>query len=114
MRTSCPPLPFFLSAPLTLSVLSRPTPHSSTPFTDYLIGYNRAAWERYVHHPFPNGLADGTMPLDSFLHFIQQDYHFLKVGIHLARTLRCGGTNREGADHHKLTAVSLSLRTGTM
>ncbi|TKA53976.1 hypothetical protein B0A53_03255 [Rhodotorula sp. CCFEE 5036] len=58
--------------------LPLPTPHSTTPFTDYLIGYNRAAWERYVHHPFPNGLADGTMPLDSFLHFIQQDYHFLK------------------------------------
>lgn len=67
----------------------RPTPHSSTPFTDYLIGYNRAAWDRYVNHPFPNGLAAGTMPLDSFLHFIQQDYHFLKVGMpffHCSRT----------------------------
>ncbi|GAA6025501.1 hypothetical protein JCM8202_001970 [Rhodotorula sphaerocarpa] len=58
--------------------LPLPNAHSPTPFTDYLIGYNRAAWDRYVHHPFPQGLADGTMPLESFLHFIQQDYHFLK------------------------------------
>ena len=32
-----------------------------------------------MHHPFPNGLAAGTLPLKCFLHFIQQDYHFLKV-----------------------------------
>lgn len=88
--------------PLTLAVVSRPTPHSSTPFTDYLIGYNRAAWERYVHHPFPNGLADGTMPLDSFLHFIQQDYHFLKVGRGSPSCLNARSnelTNWEGAEH---------------
>ncbi|GAA5934013.1 uncharacterized protein JCM15063_000532 [Sporobolomyces koalae] len=55
-----------------------PNPHSATPFTDYLISYNLPLWNRYVYHPFPQGLADGTMPLSSFLHFIQQDYHFLK------------------------------------
>ncbi|GAA5860827.1 hypothetical protein JCM1840_001979 [Sporobolomyces johnsonii] len=58
--------------------LPLPHPHSPTPFTDYLIAYNPAVWRRYVYHPFPQGLADGTMPLSSFLHFIQQDYHFLK------------------------------------
>ncbi|BGP26965.1 trifunctional hydroxymethylpyrimidine kinase/phosphomethylpyrimidine kinase/thiaminase [Rhodotorula toruloides] len=58
--------------------LPLPNPHSPTPFTDYLIAYNPSAWSRYVNHPFPNGLADGTMPLEAFLHFIQQDYHFLK------------------------------------
>ncbi|KAK4695260.1 hydroxymethylpyrimidine/phosphomethylpyrimidine kinase / thiaminase, partial [Phenoliferia sp. Uapishka_3] len=55
-----------------------PTPTSPTPFTDYLIAYAPDAWRRYVYHPFPLGLADGTLPLKSFLHFIQQDYHFLK------------------------------------
>ncbi|BGP34640.1 trifunctional hydroxymethylpyrimidine kinase/phosphomethylpyrimidine kinase/thiaminase [Rhodotorula toruloides] len=58
--------------------LPLPNPHSPTPFTDYLIAYNPSAWSRYVNHPFPQGLADGTMPLEAFLHFIQQDYHFLK------------------------------------
>ncbi|GAA5977495.1 hypothetical protein JCM5350_004707 [Sporobolomyces pararoseus] len=55
-----------------------PNHHSPTPFTDYLISYNLPLWNRYVYHPFPQGLADGTMPLSAFLHFIQQDYHFLK------------------------------------
>ncbi|GAA5919836.1 hypothetical protein JCM1841_004007 [Sporobolomyces salmonicolor] len=58
--------------------LPLPNPHSPNPFTDYLIAYNPTVWRRYVYHPFPQGLADGTMPLSSFLHFIQQDYHFLK------------------------------------
>ncbi|GAA5844133.1 hypothetical protein JCM5353_005563 [Sporobolomyces roseus] len=66
---------FHSHAPRSLPL---PNPHSPTPFTDYLISYNLPLWNRYVYHPFPQGLADGTMPLSSFLHFIQQDYHFLK------------------------------------
>lgn len=66
---------FHSHAPRTLPL---PNLHSPTPFTDYLISYNLPLWNRYVYHPFPQGLADGTMPLSSFLHFIQQDYHFLK------------------------------------
>ncbi|GAA5824337.1 hypothetical protein JCM3770_001812 [Rhodotorula araucariae] len=58
--------------------LPLPNPHSPTPFTDYLISYCGDEWGRYVNHEFPNSLAAGTAPLESFLHFIQQDYHFLK------------------------------------
>jgi len=66
---------FHSHAPRTLPL---PNLHSPTPFTDYLISYNLPLWNRYVYHPFPQGLADGTMALSSFLHFITQDYHFLK------------------------------------
>ncbi|GAA6059702.1 hypothetical protein JCM10212_000230 [Sporobolomyces blumeae] len=74
-RGSGPVNHFHSHAPRSIPL---PNPHSRTPFVDYLISYNRPLWDRYVHHPFPQGLADGTMPLSSFLHFIQQDYHFLK------------------------------------
>ncbi|GAA5895797.1 hypothetical protein JCM6882_001383 [Rhodosporidiobolus microsporus] len=66
---------FHALAPRSLPL---PTPLSPTPFQDFLVAYNPSAWSRYVNHPFPNGLADGTMSLDAFLHFIIQDYHFLK------------------------------------
>ena len=31
-----------------------------------------------MNHPFPKGLGAGTMPMNCFLHFLEQDYHFLK------------------------------------
>ncbi|KAK4046585.1 trifunctional hydroxymethylpyrimidine kinase/phosphomethylpyrimidine kinase/thiaminase [Microbotryomycetes sp. JL201] len=58
--------------------LPLPTALSPTPFTDFLIDYDPVSWQAYVNHPFPTGLAQGTIPLESFLHFIKQDYHFLK------------------------------------
>ncbi|KAM0791929.1 hypothetical protein ACM66B_004183 [Microbotryomycetes sp. NB124-2] len=58
--------------------LPAPTLSSPTPFTDFLINYDIESWRAYVTHPFPTGLAKGTIPLESFLHFIKQDYHFLK------------------------------------
>ncbi|ORY77615.1 Phosphomethylpyrimidine kinase-domain-containing protein [Leucosporidium creatinivorum] len=66
---------FHLMGPRSLPL---PTKLHPTPFTDYLRNYDRPLWESYVNHPFPNGLASGKMPLPSFLHFIEQDYHFLK------------------------------------
>lgn len=57
----------------------RPTKTNPQPFTDLLLDFDADAWHRYVNHPFPNGLGAGTLPLKCFLHFIQQDYHYLKV-----------------------------------
>ncbi|PJE80123.1 Aminopyrimidine aminohydrolase [invertebrate metagenome] len=39
-------------------------------------------WHHYSHHPFVQGIADGTLPLASFQHYLQQDYLFL---IHFSR-----------------------------
>ncbi|GAA6033001.1 hypothetical protein JCM8097_000092 [Rhodosporidiobolus ruineniae] len=58
--------------------LPLPTAASPTPFQDFLIARNPSAWSRYVNHPFPNSLAAGTVHKEAFLHFIIQDYHFLK------------------------------------
>jgi thiaminase (transcriptional activator TenA) len=42
----------------------------------------RAEWESYVAHPFVTGLGRGTLPADSFRHYLLQDYLFL---VHYAR-----------------------------
>lgn len=39
-------------------------------------------WENYTHHSFVEGLGDGTLPYDAFLHYLQQDYVYL---IHYSR-----------------------------
>ncbi len=39
-------------------------------------------WSRYTHHAFVEGLRDGSLPQDRYLHYLRQDYVFL---IHFAR-----------------------------
>lgn len=35
------------------------------------------AWQAYCEHPFVEQIGDGTLPLESFQHFLLQDYLFL-------------------------------------
>ena len=35
------------------------------------------AWEAYCRHPFVEAIGDGTLPLECFQHYLQQDYLFL-------------------------------------
>ena len=35
-------------------------------------------WVAYTQHDFVEGLRQGTLPSDSFLHYLGQDYIFLK------------------------------------
>jgi len=39
-------------------------------------------WQDYTHHAFVEGLKDGTLPTEAFLHYLRQDYVFL---IHFSR-----------------------------
>ncbi|ORX96720.1 phosphomethylpyrimidine ki [Basidiobolus meristosporus CBS 931.73] len=63
-----------------------PLPHPSTlephPLSNYLIGSNPELWHEYTHHPFVQQMADGTLPRESFIHYIKQDYIYLQ---HYAR-----------------------------
>ena len=36
-----------------------------------------AIWQRELEHPFVRGLGDGTLPLDCFRFYLEQDYLFL-------------------------------------
>ena len=44
-------------------------------------------WEAQLVHPFVRGIADGTLPVERFAHYVRQDYLFL---IEYARTLALG------------------------
>ncbi|PZW44791.1 thiaminase/transcriptional activator TenA [Humitalea rosea] len=62
------------------------------------------AWEAYCWHPFVQGLADGTLPLPAFQHYLVQDYLFL---IQFARAKALGVFKAEslGAMRDKAAAV---------
>ncbi|MEO6867825.1 MAG: TenA family protein [Gaiellales bacterium] len=40
------------------------------------------AWRDYTHHPFVEGLRDGSLPRKAFLHYLAQDYIYIH---HFAR-----------------------------
>ena len=39
-------------------------------------------WQEYCHHEFVERVGDGTLPIESFRHYLEQDYVFL---IHFSR-----------------------------
>ncbi|KAL9088391.1 MAG: hypothetical protein Q9159_003091 [Coniocarpon cinnabarinum] len=54
-------------------------PFAPSHFLDYLISHPRIApvWDRHLHHPFTQQLANGTLPVQAFKHYMIQDYLFL-------------------------------------
>ncbi|KAJ7084858.1 Phosphomethylpyrimidine kinase-domain-containing protein [Mycena belliarum] len=54
------------------------TPGNPYPFTRLLINGSAAIWKEYVEHDFVHRLGEGTLARESFIHFIKQDYHYLK------------------------------------
>ncbi|KAI0695108.1 Phosphomethylpyrimidine kinase-domain-containing protein [Cerioporus squamosus] len=56
----------------------RPTASNPHPFTRILIQSSRVTWKAYVEHEFVKQLARGTLPRECFLHFVKQDYLYLK------------------------------------
>ncbi|KXN91918.1 hypothetical protein AN958_11303 [Leucoagaricus sp. SymC.cos] len=59
-------------------LIPKPTKHDPYPFTRYLIQSTASAWKAYVEHDFVKQLGKATLPRSAFLHFIIQDYHYLK------------------------------------
>lgn len=39
-------------------------------------------WSEFIDHPFVRGIANGTLPLESFIFYLKQDYLYLQ---HYAR-----------------------------
>lgn len=50
---------------------ARPTTSNPHPFTRLLIQGTRGIWKEYVEHEFVKKLALGTLPRESFIHFIK-------------------------------------------
>ncbi|KAF8626388.1 hypothetical protein AX15_005036 [Amanita polypyramis BW_CC] len=59
-------------------VLHKPTRLNPFPLTTYLIENSAKSWKLYVQHDFVRLLGQGTLDRRSFVHFIKQDYYYLK------------------------------------
>ncbi|KAI0689826.1 Phosphomethylpyrimidine kinase-domain-containing protein [Cytidiella melzeri] len=62
----------------TIRVIPRPTPSDPHPLIRMLIKSTAGIWKEYVQHEFVKQLAKGTLPKECFLHFIKQDYLYLR------------------------------------
>ncbi|EKM56098.1 uncharacterized protein PHACADRAFT_209595 [Phanerochaete carnosa HHB-10118-sp] len=63
---------------LTVRSIPQSTSSNPHPFTRLLIQSTSEIWKEYVEHEFVKKLARGTLPRESFLHFIKQDYLYLR------------------------------------
>ncbi len=63
-------------------------------------------WRAYTHHPFVQGLGDGTLPQAAFLHYLVQDYVFL---MHFARAWSLGVVKAETLDEMKICASTVDV-----
>ncbi|KAL7282905.1 hypothetical protein ACG7TL_002321 [Trametes sanguinea] len=63
---------------LTQRVIPPPTASNPHPLTRILIQSAAKTWKEYVEHDFVKQLAQGTLPRECFMHFIKQDYLYLK------------------------------------
>ncbi|EEA20990.1 trifunctional hydroxymethylpyrimidine kinase/phosphomethylpyrimidine kinase/thiaminase [Talaromyces marneffei ATCC 18224] len=60
-------------------------PFAPGQFVDYVLNRPdmKPIWHRFTHHPFVQGLGDGSLPLKNFKDYLVQDYLYL---IHFARS----------------------------
>lgn len=61
-------------------------------------------WQRYTHHQFVEGMCDGTLARQSFLHYLVQDYVFL---VHFSRAWSMGVLKSETIDEMKVCAATV-------
>ncbi|WP_330927147.1 thiaminase II [Candidatus Sororendozoicomonas aggregata] len=61
-------------------------------------------WHAYCHHPFVQGLADGTLRQECFRHYLQQDYLFL---IHFSRAYALAVVKADNLDDMRAAASSV-------
>ncbi|KAH0584591.1 hypothetical protein H2248_010125 [Termitomyces sp. 'cryptogamus'] len=59
-------------------LIPRASPSDPYPLTRLLIEGNLSDWKEYVEHDFVKLLGLGTLSRETFLHFMVQDYHYLK------------------------------------
>ncbi|KAF1978337.1 hypothetical protein BU23DRAFT_595557 [Bimuria novae-zelandiae CBS 107.79] len=86
-------------------------PFAPGGFIDYLLdrGDVKGPWQKYIHHDFVQRLADGTLPIENFKHYLIQDYLFL---IHFARANALASyKSKSMADVARSASQVLNLQT---
>jgi thiaminase/transcriptional activator TenA len=61
-------------------------------------------WHAYTHHPFVEGLRDGTLPREAYLHYLVQDYVFL---IHFSRAWALAVVKAETVEEMRFATTTL-------
>ncbi|KAG0226983.1 hypothetical protein BGW41_004004 [Actinomortierella wolfii] len=59
--------------------IERRTKYNPHPLVNHLLRACAQDWQEYTHHPFVKGIQDGTLPRESFIHYMKQDYLFLQT-----------------------------------
>ncbi|MBX2825104.1 MAG: thiaminase II [Gammaproteobacteria bacterium] len=62
-------------------------------------------WDAFTHHTFVQGLGDGTLSKECFLHYLVQDYVFL---IHFSRAWALAVTKAETVEEMRLAANTVN------
>lgn len=62
-------------------------------------------WRDYTRHAFVEGLKDGTLPRENFLHYLVQDYVFL---VHFSRAWALAVTKSGTLDEMKAAAATVN------
>ena len=62
-------------------------------------------WPDYIGHRFVQGLGDGTLPEEAFLHYLKQDYIFL---IHFSRAWALAVTKADTVEEMRLAAGTVN------
>ncbi|KAG8632023.1 hypothetical protein KVT40_001163 [Elsinoe batatas] len=78
------------SGPINHLSLIRPLPFIPGSFITYLLTHPTIAplWHTFTHHPFLTHLSAATLPLQSYKHYMTQDYLYLT---HFARATSLAG-----------------------
>ncbi|KZT74039.1 hypothetical protein DAEQUDRAFT_660774 [Daedalea quercina L-15889] len=63
---------------IVIRSVPQPTPSVPHPLTRVLIESCRETWKAYVQHEFVKQLGQGILARECFLHFIKQDYLYLR------------------------------------
>jgi thiaminase/transcriptional activator TenA len=63
------------------------------------------SWPAFTRHTFVQGLGDGTLPREAFLHYLKQDYVFL---IHFSRAWALAVTKAETVEEMRLAAGTVN------
>ncbi|KAG0051485.1 hypothetical protein BGZ83_003729 [Gryganskiella cystojenkinii] len=59
--------------------IEKPTRFNPHPLTSYLLRACEKDWKDYTEHEFVRRIGDGTLPKESFIHYMKQDYLFLQT-----------------------------------
>ncbi|PHH82861.1 hypothetical protein CDD82_4499 [Ophiocordyceps australis] len=72
-------------------------------FVEYLLARPDVTplWDRFLNHPFVRAIGDASLPLDSFKHYLVQDYLFL---LHFSRAHALAAYKAQSIDDISATA----------